>query len=156
MGSSPWCRWRWLLLTVRARYVEKSGGRMECGGWCVFLRTYGTTPPSWRIIPGLGSVGWYPWWSFLSPRPGVVGPLPNGPLMAYKWGLICSANYLLTRMILGFRLRVGTTQDSKNHGSVEQFGTWLLLRRSFPLHRQVIFIGNPHCGLYSSISRPYT
>ena len=23
-----------------------------------------------------------------SPRPGVVGPLTNGPFMAYKWGVL--------------------------------------------------------------------
>ena len=38
-------------------------------------------------LPGLGE----PWLitmviGSLSPRPGVVGPLPNGLFMAYKWG----------------------------------------------------------------------
>ena len=38
-------------------------------------------------LPGLGKVvnnhG-----DHKSPRPGVVGPLPNGLFMAYKWGLL--------------------------------------------------------------------
>ena len=52
-------------------------------GWCVFLRTYGTTPPSWRMIPGLGDlVQWLRTMVIdFAPRPKVVGPLPNGFLI---------------------------------------------------------------------------
>ena len=40
---------------------------------------------TWWIIPGLGSVVNWPMVNRKSPRPGVVGPLPNGLFMAYKW-----------------------------------------------------------------------
>ena len=34
-----------------------------------------------------------------SPRPGVVGPLPNGRFMTFKWGIL-TAYQLLTEIIL--------------------------------------------------------
>ena len=53
-----------------------------------FKGVYLKSPPTWRIIPVVVSSYCSNYGDRKSPRPGVVGPLPNGLFMAYKWGLL--------------------------------------------------------------------
>ncbi len=51
-----------------------------------FRKCRGKALVTWRIIPWLGYVVSNHGDVSKSPRPGVVGPLPNGLFMAFKWG----------------------------------------------------------------------
>ena len=71
-------------IVVGRRYTFPIGFRSLFWGKLAVKLQGGT----WRIIP-------FSKWLVIimvskSPRPGVVGPLPNGPFMAYKWGVIRS------------------------------------------------------------------
>ena len=61
--------------------------RKLCEFILVTVMSWDDPLPTWRIIPGLGYVvndhG-----DRKSPKDRVVGPLPNGRFMAYKWGLL--------------------------------------------------------------------